>query len=59
MTRYNVTYELGWAVLITTIEGPADVEDYTEIEDIANELVTEQLGFEIARDSNDIVVEEA
>lgn len=59
MKLYNVTYELGFAVLIVTVEAPADVEDYTEVEDIANDLVAEQFGFGIYQSANDITVEEA
>lgn len=59
MKLYNVTYELGFAVLIVTVEAPADVEDYTEVEDIANAVVWEQLGFGVEHSANDITVEEA
>lgn len=58
MALYNVSYAMGWAVLVTTVEGPDDVEDYTEIEDIANAVVWEQLGFGVEHSSNDITVEE-
>ncbi len=58
MALYNVTYELGFAVLFTTVEGPEDPENYDEIVDIANDIVSEQLGFGISQSANYINVEE-
>lgn len=57
MAKYKVTYELGWAILETVIEAPADI-DYLEVEGIANDLVWEQLGFGLERAANDIGIEE-